>query len=118
MTIDSVPSASLPSDAPYAEWGRWILDDRAERPIAPGFTITPEREFAKDVKPFEFKKSGAESVDPHHKNLQNAIRKNEPLKCPAELGYRGMVVCKMAVESFRKRQYVKWDAAKEQIKKA
>ena len=33
--------AALPADAPYAEWGRWILDDRAERPIAPGFTITP-----------------------------------------------------------------------------
>lgn len=83
-----------------------------------GFTITPEREFAKEVKPFEFTKSGAESVDPHHRNLQNAIRKNEPLKCDAELGYKAMVVCKMAVESFRKRQYVRWDTAKEQIKKA
>jgi hypothetical protein len=33
--------ATLSADAPYAEWGRWILDDRADRPIAPGFTITP-----------------------------------------------------------------------------
>jgi serine/threonine protein kinase/WD40 repeat protein len=33
--------AALPADAPYAEWGRWILDDRAGRPIAPGFTIAP-----------------------------------------------------------------------------
>ncbi len=33
--------ATLSVDAPYADWGRWILDDRADRPIAPGFTITP-----------------------------------------------------------------------------
>jgi WD40 repeat protein len=33
--------ATLSADAPYAEWGRWILDDRVDRPIAPGFTITP-----------------------------------------------------------------------------
>ncbi|MEO5961313.1 MAG: WD40 repeat domain-containing protein, partial [Opitutaceae bacterium] len=33
--------AALPSDAPLAEWGRWILNDRADRSIAPGFSITP-----------------------------------------------------------------------------
>jgi len=33
--------ATLPADAPYVDWGRWILDDRADRPIAPGYTITP-----------------------------------------------------------------------------
>jgi WD40 repeat protein len=33
--------AALPVDAPLAEWGRWILDHRAERSIAPGFTLTP-----------------------------------------------------------------------------
>jgi hypothetical protein len=32
--------AALPADAPLADWGRWILDDRADRPIAPGFTVT------------------------------------------------------------------------------
>jgi serine/threonine protein kinase/WD40 repeat protein len=32
--------AALPDDAPFAEWGRWILNDRADRPIAPGFKIT------------------------------------------------------------------------------
>jgi WD40 repeat protein len=31
---------ALPKDAPYAEWGRWILADRATRPIGPGFTVT------------------------------------------------------------------------------
>ena len=33
--------ATLPADAPLAEWGRWLLDDSPDRPIAPGFTITP-----------------------------------------------------------------------------
>jgi eukaryotic-like serine/threonine-protein kinase len=33
--------AALSHDAPLADWGRWILNDRADRSIAPGFTITP-----------------------------------------------------------------------------
>jgi serine/threonine protein kinase/WD40 repeat protein len=33
--------AALPDDAPYASWGKWLLDDRPDRSIAPGFTITP-----------------------------------------------------------------------------
>src|SRR5205085_2287519 len=31
---------SLPADAPYITWGRWIISDRTTRSIAPGFTIT------------------------------------------------------------------------------
>ncbi|HEY5552182.1 MAG TPA: hypothetical protein VIK52_09845, partial [Opitutaceae bacterium] len=34
--------AALPDDAPYVEWGRWFLADRATRGIGPGFTITAE----------------------------------------------------------------------------
>jgi hypothetical protein len=34
--------AALPADAPYAEWGRWFLADRATRSIGPGFKITAE----------------------------------------------------------------------------
>ncbi|MBI5767360.1 MAG: hypothetical protein HZA93_06155 [Verrucomicrobia bacterium] len=33
--------AALPDDAPYVEWGRWFLSNRATRSVAPGFTITP-----------------------------------------------------------------------------
>ncbi|MEO5961641.1 MAG: hypothetical protein ABIZ49_02190 [Opitutaceae bacterium] len=33
--------AELPDDAPYVEWGRWLIADPATRSIAPGFTITP-----------------------------------------------------------------------------
>jgi hypothetical protein len=32
--------AALAADAPLAEWGRWIVNDRADRSIAPGFTIS------------------------------------------------------------------------------
>ena len=32
--------AALAPDAPFAEWGRWIIADRATRSIAPGFTMT------------------------------------------------------------------------------
>jgi len=32
--------AALPADAPYSEWGRWFLADRATRAIGPGLKIT------------------------------------------------------------------------------
>jgi hypothetical protein len=32
---------ALPAEMPLAAWGRWVLNDRADRSIAPGFTITP-----------------------------------------------------------------------------
>jgi len=43
LPIDSVQRelASLPSDAPLAQWGQWIIDRRPDRSIAPGFSITP-----------------------------------------------------------------------------
>lgn len=34
--------AALPDNAPYVEWGRWFLSESDARPIAPGFTITPQ----------------------------------------------------------------------------
>ncbi|MGH9667819.1 MAG: Gfo/Idh/MocA family protein [Bryobacteraceae bacterium] len=80
-----------------------------------GFTITPQREFAEEAKPFTYVKTGAESLELHHRNLQNAIRKNEPLHCDVMLGYYGVVACDMSVRSYRKRKYLKWDAAKQRI---
>jgi hypothetical protein len=32
---------ALPAGTPLADWARWILNDRADRSIAPGFSITP-----------------------------------------------------------------------------
>jgi predicted dehydrogenase len=83
-----------------------------------GFTITPQRLYAKDMKPIEHKKRGAEALDLHHRNLQAAIRKNEPLKCDCELGYKGVVACGMGVEAFRKRKYMAWDKGKERVIRA
>jgi predicted dehydrogenase len=85
-----------------------------------GFTITPQRQIdqatisgtgdvTKGAKVFTHKKTGAEDVTLHHRNLQAAIRKNEPLKCDHNLGLYGVVACAMGVESFRKRKYLKWD---------
>ncbi len=83
-----------------------------------GFVIEPQRLFAKEVQPYEHKKTGAESVEPHHRNLIAAIRKNEPLKCDHMLGYYGVVACEIGIESFRRQQYMKWDHARQRIVKA
>jgi len=83
-----------------------------------GFTITPQRQFAKDMQTVEFKKAGSESTELHHRNLLNAVRKGEKLNCDAQLGYYGVVVCDMAVQSFRKKQYLVWDGTKQKPKKA
>ncbi|HLJ14667.1 MAG TPA: hypothetical protein VKV15_09240, partial [Bryobacteraceae bacterium] len=80
-----------------------------------GFTITPQHEFAQEAKPITHRKTGAEALDLHHRNLLNAIRKNAPLNCDVMLGYYGLVACDMSVRSYRKRKYLKWDAAKERI---
>ncbi len=80
-----------------------------------GFTITPQPPFAKDMKEIVHKKSGAEDVMLHHRNLQNAIRKNEPLKCDCNLGFYSVVACEMGVQSFRKRKYMAWDKAKQRV---
>ncbi|MBI3681283.1 MAG: Gfo/Idh/MocA family oxidoreductase [Acidobacteria bacterium] len=80
-----------------------------------GFTITPQHLYAKEVKPVTYEKKGAEDVALHHKNLQAAIRKNEPLKCDCMLGYYGVVAARMGVESYRRRKYLRWDRAKERI---
>ncbi len=80
-----------------------------------GFTIKPERNFANEVKEYEHKKTGAEELDLHHRNLINAIRVGEPLKCDVMLGYYGVVACAMGNESYRHRKYMRWDRGKERI---
>ncbi len=80
-----------------------------------GFTITPQRLYEKEMKPVVYQKKGGEDIGLHHKNLQAAIRKNEPLKCDCMLGYYGVVAACMGVESYRKRKYLAWDRAKEKV---
>lgn len=80
-----------------------------------GFVITPQDIFKNEVKPVEFKKTGAEDIGLHHRNLQNAIRKNEPLNCDVNIGYYGVVASEIGVQSFRKQKYLKWDKSKQRI---
>jgi predicted dehydrogenase len=83
-----------------------------------GFTIKPQEPYEKEMQPFTYVKKGAEDLTLHHRNLQAAIRSNEPLNCDCMLGMYGVVVCDMAVDSFRKREYLKWDAAAGKVTKA
>jgi predicted dehydrogenase len=78
-----------------------------------GFTIQPQRDFAEGKTEFVHKKTGGEDITLHHRNLQNAIRGGEALKCDVMLGYYGVVAVRLAVESYRKSKYMKWDARRE-----
>jgi predicted dehydrogenase len=91
-----------------------------------GFTITPQEASNRDTvsgtgenvegpKPFTHIKSGAEDVTLHHRNLQNAIREGEPLKCDQTLGLYGVVACMMGVQSLRERKYLKWDTQNKRV---
>jgi hypothetical protein len=78
-----------------------------------GFTIRPQGMFAEGKSEFEHKKTGGEDITLHHRNLHNAIRNGEALKCDVMLGYHGVVAVRMAVESYRKKNYMAWDARRE-----
>lgn len=83
-----------------------------------GFIIKPQRQFRDEVQEVIYNKKGAEDITLHHRNLQAAIRKNEPLHCDVMTGYYGVVASEMMVQSFRKRQYVAWDPTHERIVRA
>lgn len=78
-----------------------------------GFTIAPQRLFENEAKMIVHQKTGGERTDLHHQNLMRAIRFDEPLKCDAELGMYGVVVCSMGNDSYRRGKIVRWDAAKQ-----
>ena len=80
-----------------------------------GFVIRPQGLFSKEVKEVVHRKTGAEDVTLHHRNLIRAIRLNEPLKCDCRLGYYGVVACALGVESFRRQKYVRWDSGRERM---
>jgi hypothetical protein len=90
-----------------------------------GFEIRPEAKIAQqekapkadEIKPISYKKKGAEDVTLHHRNLQQAIRKGDALRCDHMLGYYGVVVTMMGVESYRTEAYLKWNAAQEKVER-
>ncbi len=80
-----------------------------------GFTIKPQKLWAEGRQEIVHQKTGAESVALHHRNLHDAIRKDEPLRCDVMLGYYGVVACLMAVESYRQKKYLAWDTHRERV---
>jgi predicted dehydrogenase len=83
-----------------------------------GFTIRPQRLFQDEVKEITHRKTGAEALDLHHRNLLNAIRLGETLKCDEMLGYYGVVAVQLGILSYRRRQYMAWDRARERAVRA
>jgi predicted dehydrogenase len=83
-----------------------------------GFVIKPQAAVDKDAQEITHQKSGAENTVLHHKNLHNAIRSGEALKCPVELGYYGVVASQMGVQSLRQQKYMVWDRTRERIARA
>lgn len=94
-----------------------------------GFVITPqeavredlpapEERRAREVRLLNYRKTGAEDVKLHHRNLQNAIRNDEELRCDVLLGYYGVVAACMGVQSFRERAYLKWNRERERVEEA
>jgi predicted dehydrogenase len=78
-----------------------------------GFTIRPQAQFAEGKSELVHRKTGAEDITLHHRNLQDAIRSGAPLRCDCLLGYYGVVAVRLAVESYRRKKYMVWDARRE-----
>jgi predicted dehydrogenase len=78
-----------------------------------GFTIKPQRLFGQGRTEIVHQKTGGEDIQLHHRNLQNAIRHGEALKCDVNLGFYTVVAVGMAVQSYRKQRYMHWDARRE-----
>jgi predicted dehydrogenase len=80
-----------------------------------GFVVRPQGRFNKegDKPEIVHKKTGGEDITLHHRNLQNAIRGGEALKCDVMTGYYGIVAVRLAVESYRRSKCMKWDARRE-----
>jgi predicted dehydrogenase len=83
-----------------------------------GFSIRPQGLFAEGKNEIIHQKTGGEDITLHHRNLQNAIRNEEPLKCDVMLGYYGVVAVRMAVDSYRKKNYMAWDAGRQKSTEA
>jgi predicted dehydrogenase len=108
--------SSLANDTPVAHV---LRGHKATLEFTPtGFTITPQKLFAGEARQIVHQKTGGEDTGLHWQNLLNAIRRNEPLKCDAELGYHGVVACQFGILSQRRRKYMKWDAARKRIVEA
>jgi predicted dehydrogenase len=51
----------------------------------------------------------------HMQNFLDCVRSGKETNCPFELGFRVAVACRMAVDSYRQKKTVRWDAQQETI---
>jgi predicted dehydrogenase len=51
----------------------------------------------------------------HMQNFLDSIQTGKETNCPFDLGFRVSIACRMAVESYRQRRTVRWDAVQEEI---
>lgn len=51
----------------------------------------------------------------HMLNFVEAIRRDEAINCPFEVGFRVSIACRMAVDSYRLGKTLRWDAQKEEV---
>jgi hypothetical protein len=51
----------------------------------------------------------------HMQNFLDCIRTGAEPNCPFDVGFRVSIACRMAVESYRQKRAMRWDAAKEEI---
>lgn len=78
-----------------------------------GFTLRPQRLFGEGKQEIVHQKTGGEDIALHHRNLCDAIRNGAALKCDVNLGYYGVVAVQLAVQSYRKNRYMRWDPSRE-----
>lgn len=51
----------------------------------------------------------------HMANFLDCIRQGGEVNCPFEVGYRTSIACRMAVESYRQKRTIRWDAQREEL---
>ncbi len=51
----------------------------------------------------------------HMANFFQCIREGGEPNCPFEVGFRTSIACRMAVESYRQKRTIRWDAEREEL---
>ncbi|MBL8213554.1 MAG: Gfo/Idh/MocA family oxidoreductase [Bryobacterales bacterium] len=51
----------------------------------------------------------------HMQNFLDSVRGTAKPNCPFDVGYRVSIACRMAVESYRQKRTIQWDASKEEM---
>jgi predicted dehydrogenase len=58
---------------------------------------------------------GGDTTESHMQNFFDCVRSRKEPNCPFEIGFRSAIACQMAIQSYRLKRPVKWDAEREDI---